>query len=1019
MRYTIPLLLLIGLISFLTIGGENTRKAAIPKGTAWLKAKPVPQWIWHKSVDGNSHILLRKTFQLSGKVKAARLYTTCDNKLKLRINGKLVGESPDWMFPLETDVVKHLKPGKNVIAADCRNAGGPAGFVLKLAVITDKGETVTVISDKSWKLSTKEVEGWFSADFDDSSWKSTDLKQLAKLGSAPWGIPNYTKKAKNAGGNRLDPENITTRPGFVVDHIYTVPKSTQGSWVSLTTGPKGEFYACDQGGKGLFRITVTADGKPDVEKVPVNVSGAQGLLWAFDSLWFHRNGGNLYRITDSDGDGKLDKTETMPSRTGGGEHGNHAVILTEDGKGLYLAGGNHAPLAELKAKRVQNWAEDFLMPRMWDARGHARGVMAPGGWVTRFDPKTQTQELICSGFRNEYDIALNRHGDLFTYDSDMEWDLGLPWYRPTRICQVVSGGDYGWRSGTGKWPPYFEDSLPPVVDIGPGSPTGVVSGIGAKFPAKYQDAIFALDWTFGTIYAIHLTPKGAGYTGKSEPFVYGAPLPVTDAIIGKDGAMYFLIGGRGSQSAMFRVRYTGKESTEPGPGNDNPEATKARKLRKQLETFHGRQDKNGVEQAWPHLSSPDRFLRNAARVAIESQPVAEWAERVYQEKEPQARITSAVALARCGDKTHRKKLVASLLDLDPSKLKESQFLGLLRAYSLTFIRLGAPLEQERLNIIDELDPFLPAKSSNLNTELIRLLVYLRSPTVVAKGIHLIDNRSEPEIPEWTELASRNPGYGGTVQRMIDNHPPSVEIGYAYQLRNVRYGWTLPQRRSYFKFLNEAAKGSGGASFPGYLTRIREEALANCTNEERKALEDITGENFNPEPNFEIVKPKGPGRKWTTQDVMSALRGKANFERGRSLFFSASCAKCHRIGDLGGNVGPDLTSLPKRFDQRYVVEAIIDPSKDISDQFGSHVVELKSGKFLTGLVVQHGEELELFPADVNAKSVKFSRKDVAEISPSSISQMPNDLLNSLNAEEVRDLIAFLMASGNPKDRRFRK
>ena len=108
----------------------------------------------------------------------------------------------------------------------------------------------------------------------------------------------------------------------------------------------------------------------------------------------------------------------------------------------------------------------------------------PGGWVTRLDPGTYKQELICIGFRNQYDIALNRYGDLFTFDADMEWDLGSPWYRPTRICQVVSGGDYGWRSGSGKFPTYYEDSLPPVVEIGPGSPTGVVSCEGAAFPSK-------------------------------------------------------------------------------------------------------------------------------------------------------------------------------------------------------------------------------------------------------------------------------------------------------------------------------------------------------------------------------------------------------------------------------------------------------------------------------------------------------------------------------------------------------
>ncbi len=330
-------------------------------------------------------------------------------------------------------------------------------------------------------------------------------------------------------------------------------KEEEGSWVSLTVDPQGRFYASDQGDKGLYRISIAertgSEPEVTVEKVPVNLSGAQGLVWAFDSLYLNPSGGQLHRVTDTDGDGDLDSIEKLPSATGGGEHGNHAVILTQDKQALYVVGGNHTalpPAEAISGSRVPTWNEDLLLPREWDANGHARGVLAPGGWVTRFDPIKKQHEIISIGYRNQYDVALNKFGDMFIYDADMEWDMGAPWYRPTRICHVVSGSDFGWRSGSGKWPTYYEDSLPPTVDIGPGSPTGVVAGIGTKFPEKYQDAIFALDWTFGTIYAIHTQADGAGYQGVSEPFCHGAPLPVTDAIVGNDGALYFTIGGRGA-----------------------------------------------------------------------------------------------------------------------------------------------------------------------------------------------------------------------------------------------------------------------------------------------------------------------------------------------------------------------------------------------------------------------------------------------------------------------------------------
>ena len=110
------------------------------------------------------------------------------------------------------------------------------------------------------------------------------------------------------------------------------------------------------------------------------------------------------------------------------------------------------------------------------------------------------------------------------------------WYRPTRICHVVSGAEFGWRNGSGKWPVYYPDSVPPVVNVGPGSPTGVCFGYGTKFPSKYQNALFACDWSYGKLYAVHLHPDGSTYSGELEEFVAGTPLPLTDVVVGAQDA---------------------------------------------------------------------------------------------------------------------------------------------------------------------------------------------------------------------------------------------------------------------------------------------------------------------------------------------------------------------------------------------------------------------------------------------------------------------------------------------------
>ena len=96
--------------------------------------------------------------------------------------------------------------------------------------------------------------------------------------------------------------------------------------------------------------------------------------------------------------------------------------------------------------------------------------MAPGGEIYRSDDDGKTWKRVVAGFRNEYDFAFNRDGELFTFDSDMEWDVGLPWYRPVRVNHCPLGAEFGWRNGSGKWPAYYFDSLPAIARRGPRQP---------------------------------------------------------------------------------------------------------------------------------------------------------------------------------------------------------------------------------------------------------------------------------------------------------------------------------------------------------------------------------------------------------------------------------------------------------------------------------------------------------------------------------------------------------------------
>jgi hypothetical protein len=491
---------------------------------------PAPMWIWGN--DNDQRYRLRQSFSLKSAVRG-RLKASCDNSVTLFLNGEQVGSSTEWQEPLDLDVTRFLMDGENHLEARVANAGGIAAFVLHL-VVEDVSRTVQhVVSDESWSVAPESAPA-----------QSGSPEIRGQLGDGPWG----NVFANSTPGGRVPRGVFEIAAGFHVDKLFTVPKDELGSWVCIAFDGKGRLLASDQGDKGLCRITLpsiastnegdsaTAEAETIVERLDfsqceIQPTSAQGMLWAFDSLYLSINGGpgsGLYRARDTDGDDVFDECVRLKALRGGGEHGPHALRLSPDGKRIYLICGNHTDPPFTPGQEQQhtdytsrirtNWGEDLLLPRMWDANGHARGKLAPGGWIASTDPDGKSWDIFSIGYRNPYDMAFNADGELFAYDADMEWDVGLPWYRPTRVVHATSGSEFGWRSGSGKWPAYYVDSLPPIVNIGPGSPVGVEFGYGLKFPEEYQRALFICDWTFGTMYSIHLLPFGSSYHATRREF---------------------------------------------------------------------------------------------------------------------------------------------------------------------------------------------------------------------------------------------------------------------------------------------------------------------------------------------------------------------------------------------------------------------------------------------------------------------------------------------------------------------
>ncbi len=803
-----------------------------------------------------------------------------------------------------------------------------------------------------------------------------------------------------------DPAGLVIQDGFQVELLYSVPKPTQGSWVSMTSDHKGRLIVCDQYG-GLYRVTpppVGQTGDVTLEKINVELGEAQGLLYAFDALYVVVNRGGkydsgLYRVSDSDGDDQLDKVELLKLLPGrGGEHGPHSIVLSPDKKSLYVVAGNNTALPSgIRRYRIpDNWGEDQLLPRQPCSNGHNTNVMAPGGWICQVTPDGKNWDLVASGFRNPFDIAFNKDGELFTYDADMEMDVGTPWYRPTRVCHVVSGGEFGWRFGTGKWLPYFTDNLPAVVDVGQGSPTGITFGYGADFPEYWQDTLFISDWTYGKLYSVKLSPDGSSYSGDLQEFLTGIPLPLTDVIVNPhDRAMYFTIGGRRTQSGLYRVTYIGDQE-DVLVEQESKETRGLRARRQWLEQFHGVDAGQQLNGIWKSLGHADRHIRYAARVALEHQPVERWMSKALQRWRPDTAIQSLLALIRSGNDEQKLAAMKKLMTLDTRKMDTRQLLDWLRVLNVGFARTEGVDAGSREQLGEIVQNLLPAEERYLNHEICRMLVYLKKPDAVSAFV--------PEMQ--------------TARTQEDL------LFYGMALRVADEGWSLLGHQTYLQRMNEAEQAAalgdfiGGGHYQIYVQRMRDDFVARLSDAQQEKLQPLIHAEIQSAVPTGSPTPRKFIKNWKIDDLLtdaSNLPSGRSYEVGKRMFTTATCIQCHRFGNIGGILGPDITGASRRYSPAVLLREIIEPSVQVSDQFKKHSIITLDGKIFQGRILDQNNSQLTMAIDPKAPAavIQLDAGQIDEILPGKTSMMPIGLLNTLSREEILDLLAYIQSGGDPE------
>ena len=994
--YVLPWLLSLAFVALAAGPGED-RAAA--EGAA-----PLPSWIWHRDTCAEVGLAehaepacrLQRTFEVDQPAASAALRLAADFcRATVEINGRQIASVEPFSPTIDVEVTAAIKTGDNQIVIAAQPVAGPSAVALSLSLATADGKRSTVITDDRWTAAAPAGQQRIGA------------VTMGAVSSPLWGagrrpatidpFDNYEQWRQAvgtppAGGQAA----FWTAPGFEISLVKTA-QPEEGSWISMAFDPQGRLTIARED-KGLLRMTFGADHRAvgKVETVNGDLEECRGLLYAYGALYASANNSKgLYRLRDTDDDDRFDDVRLLRQFPGGVGHGRNDLALGPDGL-IYVI---HGDSVDVPHEQVTDYTSPFREAR--------RGQRTSEGHLVRTDRDGKSWEVLCAGLRNPFGVAFGPQGDAFTYDADAEFDMGSSWYRPTRIVQLLSGADYGWRGVTGQWPPYFPDhpdNALPVLDIGKGSPTAVAFGTQTKFPGEYRDALYVLDWAYGRILAVHLAPRGAGYRAQAETFLKGRPLNVTDLAIGPDGAMYLVTGGRKTQSALYRIAHSG-EAREAEPPSAHEKACRAhaaaaRSLRLELESRQCPIGAEAVAFAWPHLDSPDSVIRHAARIAIEHQPLETWRERCLHEKRTTAALTGLLALARSRDAESLPAVLDRLSAYSLDDLDVGQTLSLLYAYELCLEQAPQAIESRKQRIVAQLDAVYPhpaaqrlsvgplGTGTHVQRHRARLLVQLQSPSAVEK----------------------------TAQALLSSSVQEDRIHALLVLRSARAGWTMPLRREYFTALNEGSKFVAGEGMPKFLTQLRDDASKTLSDAERRELADVLSAAAPPEDEAPPVRPVV--KKWTLDDLAPVLADasrKGDASRGAAVFRDALCVRCHRVGARGPAVGPDLTHVSGRFSRRDMLESILTPAKVVAENYRNVQVSTTDGRNIVGRVLVEGdyrsEKLRIATDPLRPSVVvELSKREIEQYRESDTSPMPKSLLDTFRAEEVLDLLAYLEGGG---------
>ena len=656
-----------------------------------------------------------------------------------------------------------------------------------------------------------------------------------------------------------------------------------------------------------------------------------------------------------------------------------------------------------------------------------------GGFSVRMNPDGTNARIVGHNYRNSYEQALTSFGDMFQSDNDDP--------PACRVAEIIEGGNAGFSSADGKrswgadkrpgqdtptaeWRQEDPGTMPSGDVYGGGSPTGVAYYENGALGDKWQGLLLACEAGKNVVFGYLPVPDGAGFkleridflnSNKEKKFagsdfIGGANNELytrfrpADVTVGPDGALYVAdwfdprVGGhgtgdKGGSGTIYRIAPKGFKSVVPKIDLNTTDGqilalkSPSVNVRNSGFTRLKAQGEKTVPAVAEMLKDPNKHI--AARAVWLLAQMGDAGQSIVlgllDSSEPRTRLVATRAIRAAGGDVLklagkmaadpspmvRREIALSLRDVPADKALPflvtiaEKFDGKDRAYLEAF---GLGCTGKEAVIYDALRSKVTAAPDAWTDAFAWLAWRLHPPQAVA------DQKARALSPkvnaEQSKLTLTALGFTRSAAAATAMIQLANTDGFVH--KDLAKWWINNRKGNLWKSFDVDGILKAMGQDPAKVQLVAVEMPAEPANAPKLP------------PTGEILKLKG-----------DAERGKAAI---------ATCYMCHKIGDTGVDYGPDLTSFGKQQPSEVIINAILNPSADISHGYEGSEIKTKDGITIVGMVLSEGDP-------VIVKCLGGQTQTIAKSRIASLKRLEKSLMYSpaqlgLNAQGIADMTAYL-------------